>query len=150
MEGANIPALNEKVVKYSKEAGNGMPISSHFLLIVYHLINLLALFVTFPLFIKLLYIHYINIFNIAAPTQAPQAEPLSGKAALNARLEKLINHAPVMLFMKGTPDAPQCGFSNKIAALLKQEGTIIFPPPFPFFLKKREGGGGGGFQKKSE
>lgn len=27
-----------------------------------------------------------------------------------------------MLFMKGTPDQPQCGFSGKIVGLLKQEG----------------------------
>jgi hypothetical protein len=62
------------------------------------------------------------IYKFIAPVQAAVAEP-NGKAALNARLEKLINFAPVMLFMKGNPDAPQCGFSNKIVALLKQEGT---------------------------
>ncbi len=31
-----------------------------------------------------------------------------------------------MLFMKGTPDAPQCGFSSKLVNLLKQEGTLSF------------------------
>jgi len=41
---------------------------------------------------------------------------------LHARLEKLINFAPVMLFMKGTPTAPQCGFSNKIVEILNKEG----------------------------
>jgi Grx4 family monothiol glutaredoxin len=56
-----------------------------------------------------------------APVQVAQTESSTGKAPLNTRLEKLINHAPVMLFMKGTPDAPQCGFSNKIVGLLKQE-----------------------------
>mmetsp|Transcript_35478 Transcript_35478/g.60823 ORF Transcript_35478/g.60823 Transcript_35478/m.60823 type:complete len:333 (-) Transcript_35478:152-1150(-) len=39
---------------------------------------------------------------------------------LNQRLEKLVRYAPVMLFMKGTPDAPQCGFSNKIVDILKK------------------------------
>ena len=33
-------------------------------------------------------------------------------AALQERLTALINQAPVMLFMKGEPDAPQCGFSR--------------------------------------
>ena len=39
---------------------------------------------------------------------------------LKQRLEKLVRYAPVMLFMKGTPDAPQCGFSSKIVDLLKK------------------------------
>jgi glutaredoxin-related protein len=29
----------------------------------------------------------------------------------------------VMLFMKGNPDQPKCGFSQKTVALLKQEGV---------------------------
>lgn len=33
---------------------------------------------------------------------------------LEARLIKLVNASPVMLFMKGTPDAPRCGFSKKV------------------------------------
>ena len=36
----------------------------------------------------------------------------SDAAGLDARLQALINQAPVMLFMKGEPDAPQCGFSR--------------------------------------
>jgi len=58
----------------------------------------------------------------AAPVPATAA-PASGKAALHARLEKLVNFAPVMLFMKGTPEAPQCGFSKKTVALLNEEGA---------------------------
>ncbi|KAF2076617.1 hypothetical protein CYY_002103 [Polysphondylium violaceum] len=44
------------------------------------------------------------------------------KKNLNERLEKLINQAPVMLFMKGHPDKPQCGFSNKSVAILRENG----------------------------
>lgn len=29
----------------------------------------------------------------------------------------------VMLFMKGTPDAPRCGFSKKIVKLLSDQGV---------------------------
>lgn len=29
----------------------------------------------------------------------------------------------VMLFMKGNPEAPKCGFSQKTVALLRQEGV---------------------------
>ena len=36
----------------------------------------------------------------------------NGVAALEERMKALINQAPVMLFMKGEPDAPQCGFSR--------------------------------------
>jgi len=37
---------------------------------------------------------------------------------LNSRLKKLINKAPVMLFMKGNPSNPRCGFSKQVTALL--------------------------------
>lgn len=42
-------------------------------------------------------------------------------AALTARLEGLINSGPVMLFMKGTPSEPKCGFSRKVVDILNQE-----------------------------
>ncbi|KAF8425685.1 monothiol glutaredoxin-like protein-4 [Tirmania nivea] len=44
-------------------------------------------------------------------------EPEEG---LNERLQKLLTAAPVMLFMKGTPSAPQCGFSRQMVALLRE------------------------------
>ncbi|KTW26567.1 Grx4 family monothiol glutaredoxin [Pneumocystis jirovecii RU7] len=37
---------------------------------------------------------------------------------LTSRLEKLVKAEPVMLFMKGTPDNPQCGFSRQIVDIL--------------------------------
>lgn len=37
---------------------------------------------------------------------------------LNARLKKLINSSPVMLFMKGDPSAPKCGFSRQTIEML--------------------------------
>lgn len=40
---------------------------------------------------------------------------------LEERLKQLTNAAPVMLFMKGSPDAPQCGFSSKIVSILQRE-----------------------------
>lgn len=42
---------------------------------------------------------------------------------IKSRLEKLVNFAPVMLFMKGTPEQPQCGFSNKISDILKKNNV---------------------------
>ena len=34
-------------------------------------------------------------------------------------IQKLINDNDVCLFMKGTPDSPQCGFSMTVANILK-------------------------------
>ena len=34
------------------------------------------------------------------------------------RISKLIEENPVFLFMKGTPEAPQCGFSNRVIQVL--------------------------------
>jgi hypothetical protein len=57
-----------------------------------------------------------------APTKAfapaGAAEPAED---LNTRLGKLINQAPIMLFMKGSPGAEKCGFSRK---------TVRCIPPF--------------------
>ncbi|KAG0134231.1 thioredoxin-like protein [Tuber indicum] len=39
---------------------------------------------------------------------------------INVRLGKLVSAAPVMLFMKGTPAQPQCGFSRQLVALLRE------------------------------
>merc|ERR1712137_400795 len=44
----------------------------------------------------------------------------SEASVLHQRLEKLVKYGPVMLFMKGTPDSPQCGFSSKIVEILKR------------------------------
>lgn len=41
---------------------------------------------------------------------------------VHERIEKMVQGYPIMLFMKGNPDAPQCGFSSKIAMILKDVG----------------------------
>lgn len=45
-----------------------------------------------------------------------------GIISLEERLKKLVNSTPVMLFMKGTPDSPRCGFSSKVVNALKEDG----------------------------
>ncbi|CAO0796750.1 unnamed protein product [Mucor circinelloides] len=40
---------------------------------------------------------------------------------LNARLKALVNSAPVMIFIKGTPQQPRCGFSRQLVELLGEE-----------------------------
>ncbi|XP_061334672.1 glutaredoxin-3 [Pezoporus flaviventris] len=46
----------------------------------------------------------------------------SVKEDLNVRLKKLINAAPCMLFMKGTPKEPRCGFSKQMVEILDKHG----------------------------
>lgn len=55
--------------------------------------------------------------TVAADT-TPKEEP--SEEELNERLKKLTSAAPVMLFMKGAPSSPQCGFSRQIVAILRE------------------------------
>ncbi len=43
-------------------------------------------------------------------------------AKVNERIEEQLSSNDVMLYMKGTPDFPQCGFSGQTVAALKQIG----------------------------
>ncbi|CAL1372762.1 unnamed protein product [Linum trigynum] len=47
------------------------------------------------------------------------------KETLEDRLKRLVSSSPVMLFMKGNPDAPKCGFSSKVVNALKEEGVTF-------------------------
>uniref|UniRef100_A0A7S4B6P4 Glutaredoxin domain-containing protein n=1 Tax=Chrysotila carterae TaxID=13221 RepID=A0A7S4B6P4_CHRCT len=50
------------------------------------------------------------------------AVPAAARAGgLNARLHALTHSAPVVLFMKGSRDAPRCGFSKTIVEILQGE-----------------------------
>jgi monothiol glutaredoxin len=42
---------------------------------------------------------------------------------LKAKVEELIAGNPVLLFMKGTPDAPRCGFSMRVVQVLEALGV---------------------------
>jgi len=59
------------------------------------------------------------------PKIAPEyssAEQETSKEELHKRLSELVKAAPVMLFMKGTPSAPQCGFSRQTVSVLRERG----------------------------
>ena len=58
----------------------------------------------------------------AAPHKAAP-EPAEQSAELTARIRKLLASAPVLLFMKGTPEQPRCGFSAKTVAALRDAGV---------------------------
>ncbi|KAJ9648326.1 glutaredoxin [Coniosporium tulheliwenetii] len=59
------------------------------------------------------------------PKTAPEysSGEKQGKEELFERLGELVKAAPVMLFMKGTPSAPQCGFSRQTVSLLREKGV---------------------------
>ncbi|KAL1221758.1 Monothiol glutaredoxin-S17 [Cardamine amara subsp. amara] len=65
----------------------------------------------------------------AKATVKDGAHSVSTADALKKRLKKLTNSHPVMLFMKGTPDEPRCGFSRKVdtiqrLSLMSQNPTV--------------------------
>lgn len=50
-------------------------------------------------------------------------DPEKKKEELFKRLGDLVKAAPVMLFMKGTPSEPKCGFSRQLVALLRENAV---------------------------
>jgi monothiol glutaredoxin len=47
---------------------------------------------------------------------------MAANPELRAQVEQAIEQNPVLLFMKGTPDAPRCGFSMRTVGVLEQLG----------------------------
>ncbi|KAL4074738.1 thioredoxin-like protein [Scleroderma yunnanense] len=47
------------------------------------------------------------------------------KEQLHERIRKLLKQSKVVLFMKGSPDVPRCGFSRKIVALLREKEVVF-------------------------
>jgi Grx4 family monothiol glutaredoxin len=48
-----------------------------------------------------------------------------GVRSLEDRLKALVNRSKVMLFMKGLPSQPRCGFSRQICEILKQQNVAF-------------------------
>jgi Grx4 family monothiol glutaredoxin len=61
--------------------------------------------------------------NALTSTAAAGDVSSTGESSLHSRLTSLVSAAPVMLFMKGTPSTPQCGFSRQVVALLRAHGV---------------------------
>ena len=62
------------------------------------------------------------------PAAPPNSLPPSGatesaetQEQLETRLRGLMNQSKVVLFMKGNPDTPRCGFSRKIVGMLNDQ-----------------------------
>ncbi len=71
-----------------------------------------------------------NLSSYAPTSQDPATAPdlssgetKTSQEELFKRLGNLVKAAPVMLFMKGTPSAPQCGFSRQLVAILRENSV---------------------------
>ncbi|KAK2068731.1 hypothetical protein P8C59_003359 [Phyllachora maydis] len=58
-----------------------------------------------------------------APAAPGAADAVKTQEELFKRLGELVKAAPVMLFMKGTPGEPQCGFSRQLVAMLREKAV---------------------------
>ncbi|KAG1735344.1 thioredoxin-like protein [Suillus paluster] len=60
-------------------------------------------------------------------TSQPPVLPSSSEtvAQLETRMRKIMNQSSVVLFMKGEPDAPRCGFSRTAVALLREKNVTF-------------------------
>lgn len=60
--------------------------------------------------------------NDAKEGEKPVAN-LAGGQTLEERLRSLISQQKIMMFMKGTPEQPRCGFSRTMTQLLRDQGV---------------------------
>jgi len=56
-----------------------------------------------------------------SPALPPAVEKTETPEELEERLRGLMNQSKVVLFMKGSPEVPRCGFSRKICGLLRDQ-----------------------------
>ncbi|KAL7060810.1 hypothetical protein AAHC03_09670 [Spirometra sp. Aus1] len=59
-----------------------------------------------------------EITKLVDDLAARSDSPAMNSGDLNSRIKALICQAPIMLFMKGSPEEPRCGFSKQIVAIL--------------------------------
>ncbi|KAI3836270.1 hypothetical protein MKW92_035916 [Papaver armeniacum] len=60
--------------------------------------------------------------KVSEPVASSVSDSSTGlSVSLNSRIKNLIDSSPVMLFMKGKPEEPKCGFSRKVVEILQQE-----------------------------
>jgi monothiol glutaredoxin len=62
-----------------------------------------------------------NIFKVVGSEQAAQPAVAQGDAL--ERIRQDVQSNKIMVFMKGTPDAPQCGFSAQTVQVLNDLGV---------------------------
>jgi len=68
--------------------------------------------------------------ELALPASSPISAAGAGEAppaaaSLEDRLKALVKRDPVMLFMKGSPKEPRCGFSKQVIKILDEQNVIF-------------------------
>ena len=63
-----------------------------------------------------------DIFKVVGPEQSNTPAPASG-GDINQRISADIEQNKILLYMKGTPESPQCGFSAAVVQGLSQLGV---------------------------
>ncbi|KAH9935988.1 glutaredoxin [Epithele typhae] len=73
-----------------------------------------------------------SVTALRAPARVPAVALANSSARIarrfitddaRAKIQKAVDSTPVVLFMKGTPDAPQCGFSRAAIQVLDIHGV---------------------------
>lgn len=60
-------------------------------------------------------------FKVGSNTStSPVLLPNTGATNIEDRLKALLNRSPVMVFMKGCPETPRCGFSRTLVSILNE------------------------------
>ena len=69
----------------------------------------------------------IQVKELASVPENEEGDEIgdSNQVNLNERLKNLVVSSEVMLFMKGSPSAPRCGFIRKIVELLVNQGITF-------------------------
>lgn len=58
------------------------------------------------------------------------------------QIKNEVNNNPIMVYMKGTPEFPMCGFSNRVVQIFRQMGVpfeaknVLEDPDFRFILQE--------------
>jgi monothiol glutaredoxin len=55
----------------------------------------------------------------------PQKDSAEGTLTAIERIDGYLGSSPIVLFMKGSPDFPQCGFSARVVNALRQCGATF-------------------------
>lgn len=64
------------------------------------------------------------------------------KEEVLSQIENEVKSNPIMVYMKGTPDFPQCGFSNRVVQIFRQLGVpfearnVLEDPDFRYVLQE--------------
>lgn len=96
MHGANAPELANKVAKWAGAVPEALP-----LVVISR--------------------KETSAASPAAPSQ--DIAKVSLAEAEKGKLHELVNSKKIMLFMKGSPEEPRCGFSRKVVNVLKEQGV---------------------------